>query len=262
MSQQTIFRTTLTKEFTIYPNKLIRDKRLTFKARGLLFMVLSNEKEWVVTCGWLEAQTTEGRDAIRTALDELKAFGYATFKREVDPETKRFDRCVWNFYDTPGHWLEGKKPKVGFPKDGKPSEGNPPDGSPPDGKASDKEEPAAENNQKKNVAALLLPPEAVFWNANCKDLPKVAAWSDKRQKFLSLRRKDKFWTDNYQVAILLATKSVFLTGGNDRGWKADFSWLIERPDAVLGIIEGKYGSKGGGQANGVHKPVRLGGCNL
>lgn len=107
-----------------------------------------------------------------------------------------------------------------------------------------------------------LPLEAVFWNANCGCLPKVAAWSNKRQKFLSQRRKDKFWVDNYKGAILLAAKSTFLTGGNDRGWKADFSWLIERPDAVLGIIEGKYGNKGSGQANGVQKPIRLGGCNL
>lgn len=88
--------------------------------------------------------------------------------------------------------------------------------------------------------AKSLPPEAEYWNANCGRLPKVAAWSPARQRHLTARRNDKFWVDNFKGAVLLVQKMPFLMGQNDRGWRADFSWIIERPDSVAKIVEGKY----------------------
>ena len=104
MSDQTIFRTVLTRDFATLPNEFLRDKRLSFKARGLGVMVLSNRDDWNVTCGWLETQTTEGREAIRGALAELQTLGYATLEKSAG-EKGRF-RYLWTFYDTEGHFIE------------------------------------------------------------------------------------------------------------------------------------------------------------
>jgi hypothetical protein len=108
----TIIRRKLTENFTTLPNEMLRDKRLSFKARGVLAMVLSHSEDWVVTAGWLERQGVEGRDAIRGALNELKELGYVTFHRVGNASTG-LTECIWTFFDSP-------QPT---PSDGKPSNG-------------------------------------------------------------------------------------------------------------------------------------------
>lgn len=88
-----------------------------------------------------------------------------------------------------------------------------------------------------------LPSEAVFWNDHCGDLPKVQAFSKSRKQHLNARRKDPFWVANYKKAIGLILQSDFCMGKNDRNWRASFDWLIERPDSVVKVVEGKYGFK-------------------
>lgn len=41
---------------------------------------------------------------------------------------------------------------------------------------------------------------------------------------------------------VIANNSNFLTGDNDRNWKADFDFMI-RPDKAVSILEGKYNNK-------------------
>lgn len=101
----TIFKTQHSANFTVLPNSLLRDKRLSFKSRGLLAMILSNCGEWVVTAKWLEQNGLEGRESIRAGLNELKVLGYATFERRGNSKAGRTD-CVWCFYDTEGHFIE------------------------------------------------------------------------------------------------------------------------------------------------------------
>ena len=62
--------------FTVINNDVVRDRTLSFRARGILAMVLSHSDEWVTTHAWIEEQGTEGREAVRTALKELEAAGH------------------------------------------------------------------------------------------------------------------------------------------------------------------------------------------
>jgi hypothetical protein len=126
MKPQRIFKSNCTKDFTVLPNAMLRDKTLSFKARGLLAMVLSNTGSWEVTKTWLEEQGTEGRDAMNSALKELMAKRYVTLHKERDAEN-RFARCVWEFYDTP---QEPESHNTGSRAVGNPSVGNPDDGEP------------------------------------------------------------------------------------------------------------------------------------
>ncbi len=58
-------------------NSALRDTSLSFRARGILALVLSNAGEWKASRDWLESQSEkEGRDAIQNALKELTDSGY------------------------------------------------------------------------------------------------------------------------------------------------------------------------------------------
>jgi len=71
-------------QFTILPNRVIRDHRLSFRARGVLAYLLSMPPGWRTSSTRLARQAKEGRDAIRTALEELQQHGYATLVRHQD----------------------------------------------------------------------------------------------------------------------------------------------------------------------------------
>lgn len=69
--------------FAQIANAALRDKRLSFKARGLLAMVLSHSGEWEASREWLISQSeVDGKAAIQTALNELTELGYREVRHE------------------------------------------------------------------------------------------------------------------------------------------------------------------------------------
>lgn len=88
-----------------------------------------------------------------------------------------------------------------------------------------------------------MPKEAAFWNANCGDLPKVLTMGSKRMTHLYKRRQDRFWVANLEAAVVKVRQSDFCNARiKNSTWRASFDWIIERPDAVAKIMEGKYDS--------------------
>lgn len=71
--------------FTIISNQVIRDHRLTWKARGLLIYVLSQPDHWRTSSSHLASISPDGVYAIRTGLDELEQFGYLERRRYQTP---------------------------------------------------------------------------------------------------------------------------------------------------------------------------------
>ena len=80
-------------------NAVIRDSRLSYRARGVLLEILSRPDNWRVSGDSLARSGKEGRDAILTALKELRDFGYIRMVRE----RKEDGTFVTNnyVYDTP-----------------------------------------------------------------------------------------------------------------------------------------------------------------
>ena len=108
----------LEANFTVVSNAVIRDERLSFRARGLLINILSRPDDWTVSAESLAKRGKEGRDAVLTALDELRAAGYlVTTKRQAI--NGKFT-TVSIVYDTPTDALIQKptpeKPTPGKPK--------------------------------------------------------------------------------------------------------------------------------------------------
>lgn len=74
----------------------------------------------------------------------------------------------------------------------------------------------------------------------CTNLPQIKKLTDKRKK--SVDNFIKEFTEEQFIEICnIANNSEFLTGNNDRGWKADFDFLM-RTDKAIAVLEGKYGS--------------------
>jgi hypothetical protein len=83
--------------YTQIPNHWLRDPRLSFKARGLIALVMSHSQGWSLSINSLAEQNQEGKDAIRSAINELEKFGYLT--RSQVNEGGRFGESVWYTHD-------------------------------------------------------------------------------------------------------------------------------------------------------------------
>jgi hypothetical protein len=62
--------------FEVIARSTLQDSRLTFRARGLLGYMLSLPPDWRFSAERIAADSLEGRDAVRGALNELVALGY------------------------------------------------------------------------------------------------------------------------------------------------------------------------------------------
>lgn len=72
----------LESNFSVMSNSVIRDSRLSYRARGVLLEILSRPDNWRVSGDSLARSGKEGRDAILTALKELRECGYIKMVRE------------------------------------------------------------------------------------------------------------------------------------------------------------------------------------
>lgn len=77
-----IHRSHHAQHYVVVPNAIARDKRLSFRARGLLVMLLSLPPDWHVTADMLAADNPDSRTAIRAAMRELREAGYVEVHRE------------------------------------------------------------------------------------------------------------------------------------------------------------------------------------
>lgn len=85
--------------FTIIRNEVIRDNRLSLKARGLLLLILSRPDNWRTTAEQLAEENKEGRTAILSAFKELREVGYMRQVRERDSQGRV--RTITSVFDFP-----------------------------------------------------------------------------------------------------------------------------------------------------------------
>ncbi|MFI0941188.1 hypothetical protein [Streptomyces sp. NPDC021020] len=71
-----IHRSRHTRGFTVLPNTLLQDRRLSYTARGVLVDLLSRPDGWSEDGRRMAATSPQGRHAVAKALRELTAFGY------------------------------------------------------------------------------------------------------------------------------------------------------------------------------------------
>ena len=72
-----VIRAEKTSGYTVMNNFHLRDKRLSLRAKGLLSLMLSLPENWNYSAAGLAAICREGCTAVKSALSELEAAGYA-----------------------------------------------------------------------------------------------------------------------------------------------------------------------------------------
>ena len=79
-----VFRVERTHNYTVMSNYHLRDKTISFKAKGLLSLMLSLPEDWDYTLAGLARISLEGKDAIRAAVVELEKAGYIHRSQTTD----------------------------------------------------------------------------------------------------------------------------------------------------------------------------------
>lgn len=86
--------------FTQISNSVFENENLSYRAKGVLGYLLSRPNNWKFNKTDLVRRSTEGRDAIYKAIDELKEQGYLHIYRNVLKDGK-FDGWIWEYDDIP-----------------------------------------------------------------------------------------------------------------------------------------------------------------
>lgn len=76
-----VFKIEKTKDFTVMSNFHLRDKNLTYKAKGLLSFMLSLPEDWDYSLAGLTSISKESRDGIRSILKELQDNHYLEIEK-------------------------------------------------------------------------------------------------------------------------------------------------------------------------------------
>lgn len=105
------FKVNKTKDYTIMSNYHLKEKNMSLKAKGLLSVMLSLPDNWDYSISGLIAISLENETSIKSALSELKQFGYLEVIKLMPNESEngRID-YVYNIYEKPKQ--EGKKQEV------------------------------------------------------------------------------------------------------------------------------------------------------
>jgi hypothetical protein len=236
------------REYSQVPHAWSRDKRLSFRARGLLIFLFSHTAGWSTSVVLLAKMAPEGKDAISSALRELERFGYLTRVQHRDDKGRMSDveyvLCdpfegvhtavdddnVHTPDDDDVHTPEPaenqgseagrahdahvhREPLTGFPSTAYPSPGEPSPANPPYKKIKEEEE-----NQKEEdlVHASVHTPPALFPVVDVEDqfAELWAAWPVKKNRVRALERWRKLSPPVRARVLPLALEHAHAFAGN------------------------------------------------
>ncbi len=96
----TVFRVEKTANYTVMSNYHLKDRRLSYKAKGLLSEMLSLPPDWDYTLSGLAVIANDGIDSVRSAVKELEKYGYLVRFQRRD-ERGRMSVNEYTVYENP-----------------------------------------------------------------------------------------------------------------------------------------------------------------
>jgi hypothetical protein len=93
-----IVKSKLTEKYTIIPNAILKDPKLSLKSKGLLCILLSLPSDWAVYKSQLQQFSSDGRDSTTSSFNELVENGYITAIRRINNKGQfmGWDYIVYN----------------------------------------------------------------------------------------------------------------------------------------------------------------------
>lgn len=95
-----IFRTNKITNYTKIDNRYLEDKNISLKAKGLLTLMLSLPDSWKFNINGLCLLCKESKDAVRTAIKELKENHYIETERMFGKNGRFY--YEYYIYENPG----------------------------------------------------------------------------------------------------------------------------------------------------------------
>ena len=114
-----VFRVEKNHSYTVMANHHLRDERLSLKSKGLLSLILSLPDDWRISIEGMTQFSSDGKDAIRSAIRELTDAGYIT-RAQTHSEAGTFSGYDYIVHETPA-----ASPSSGFPTMENPTMENP-----------------------------------------------------------------------------------------------------------------------------------------
>ena len=96
----TVFRVEKNANYTVMANYHLKDRRLSYKAKGLLSEMLSLPPDWDYTLSGLAVIAADGLDSVRSAIRELELYGYLVRSQSRD-ERGRMSVNEFIVYENP-----------------------------------------------------------------------------------------------------------------------------------------------------------------
>lgn len=97
-----VFRVNKTNNYVVMSNCHLKEKEMSLKAKGLLSQMLSLSNDWDYSIAGLVAINKEEETSIKSALNELKKFGYLKVIKLMPNETKNGRiEYIYDIYEQP-----------------------------------------------------------------------------------------------------------------------------------------------------------------
>lgn len=231
--------------FVQIPNSTVRDRSLSWKARGMLCFLLSHANGYNLNYKTvLNGSEKDGDTAARTALIELEERGYLIREQGRQMEGI-FGAAVWRI-DKRGRFHSRQEE---IPLQFDPAEVVPDNVEFMPGSERSKAKPAPAANATEFLETVCAEWHAMILAARPVDVfgkswqvPRV---TDKRLRAIRKRMQESAWMQEWRDALARIAKIEGLHGRvpdrDGRSWECDLDWFL-RPDSVTKVIEGKYDS--------------------
>ena len=187
------------RNFTATDNQLVRDNRLTWKARGIFNYLWSQSEDWNFYVDEVAKHSKDGVKALKSGLSELERYGY--LKRVmVHDEKGLFGRMSWELSDTGDLTVSTKNGPTDNSVNGK-------NGSTDNGllrkNNSKKEQYTRNNNNKKEILSSSHSTAAheIVDYLNSKIGTHYRATTRKTQSLIKARMNEGFTVDDFKIVI-------------------------------------------------------------
>lgn len=87
-----------TNNYSVISNEFLRDKSLSYKAKGIMAYLLSLPDDWIIHINHLVAESKDGEDSFRSGLKELIKAGYV--ERYPIKDKGKFIRWEFEVYES------------------------------------------------------------------------------------------------------------------------------------------------------------------
>ena len=95
-----VFRTEKTSDYAVIAKHHLKNRTLSYKAKGLLTFMLSVPDNWDYSLAGLAVLSSDGVDSIRSGINELEKHGYVT-RRRIRDDNGRLGETEYTIHEIP-----------------------------------------------------------------------------------------------------------------------------------------------------------------